>query len=72
MIVEEGQLKGSFEGFKDRNTVFEFFGGQRWKQAEYKYNYHYAYLPNAKVVQDGGRLVLHVEGINDSVEVILV
>lgn len=69
MIAEEGQLKGSFRGFKDRDTVFEFFAGRRWRQAEYKYLYHYAYMPWAKVVEEGGRYVLHVDGVPDTVEV---
>ncbi len=71
MIVIEGQLKGSFKGFKNRDTMFEFSSGghRKWKQAEYKYLYHYAYMPRAKVVQEGGRYVLHVEGVSDSVEV---
>ena len=69
MIVEEGQLRGSFRGFKNRDTVFEFIGGTKWKQAEYKYNYHYAYMPRAKVVQNGGRFILEVEGMDDTVEV---
>lgn len=37
MIVEEGQLKGSFKDFKDRDTVFVLQGGKKWMQAEYKY-----------------------------------
>jgi len=69
MIIEQGQLKGSFKGFKDRDTLFEFYGGCRWQQAEYKYNYHYAYMPRAKVVDKGGRYVLEVEGMSNSVEV---
>ena len=69
MIVEEGQLKGSFRGFKNRDTIFAFNGGQKWKQAEYKYHYFYAYRPGAKVIQDGGRFIIKVEGLNDSVEV---
>jgi len=52
MIVEEGQLKGSFQGFKDRNTVFEFYGGRKRKQAEY--HYHYEHMPTAKVIESGG------------------
>jgi hypothetical protein len=44
-IVEEGQLKGSFKGFKNRDTVFEFNAGRgKWRQNEYKYHYHYAYM----------------------------
>ena len=69
MIVEDGQLRGSFRGFKDRDTVFEFTGGSKWKQAEYKYNYHYDYMPRAKVIQNGGRCILEVEGMTDTVEV---
>lgn len=69
MIVEEGQLKGAFRGFKNRDTIFEFNGGGKWRQAQYKYHYHYAYMPHAKVIQNGGRYVLHVEGIKDAIEV---
>jgi hypothetical protein len=69
MVVTEGQLKGSFKGFKNRDTIFEFYGGRTWQQAEYKYHYHYAYMPRAKVVQEGGRYMLYVEGISDPVEV---
>ena len=68
-IIEDGQLKGSFKGFKNRDTVFEFYGGRKWKQNEYKYNYHYAYMPKAKVTDQGGRYYLEVEGMNDKVEV---
>lgn len=69
MILAEGQLKGSIKGFKDRDTIFEFYGGRKWRQAEYKYLYHYAYMPRAKVVQEGGRAMLYIEGISEPVEV---
>lgn len=71
MIIVEGQLKGAFKGFKNRDTIFEFYNGnpKTWKQAEYKYLYHYAYMPHAKVVHEGGRYVLYVDGVADSVEV---
>lgn len=36
MIVEQGQLKGSFKGFKSRDTIFKFTNGHKWQQAEYK------------------------------------
>lgn len=68
-IVESGQLKGSFKGFHDRDTTFEFHGGGTWQQNTYRYHYHYAYMPQAKVVQDGGRYLLYVDGITDPVEV---
>jgi hypothetical protein len=69
MVEEEGQLTGAFKGFKARDTVFQFQGGRAWKQAEYKYNYYYAYMPYARVISKGGRYVLEVEGMNDSVDV---
>ena len=69
MIAAEGQLKGSFRGFKNRDTTFEFQGGKTWRQAVYRYHYHYAYMPRAKVVQEGGRYMLYVEGMIDPVEV---
>lgn len=71
MIAEEGQLKGAFTGFRDRDAIFEFNGGRKWRQAEYKYLYHYAYMPQAKVIQDGSRFILKVEGVDESVVVSL-
>jgi hypothetical protein len=69
MVIEEGQLKGSFKGFKNRDTVFEFRGGRKWRQAVYQYSYHYAYMPSAKVVQEGGSYMLYIEGMDAPVEV---
>lgn len=69
MIQDQGSLKGAFKGFKDRDTIFEFVGGRKWRQAEYKYLYHYAYMPDAKVVDEGGRCMLYVEGVDEPVEV---
>lgn len=68
--VQEGQLQGSFRGFKDRHSVFEFVGGGKWRQKESNYQYQYAYMPHAMVVDDGGRYLLYVDGIDDPVEVV--
>lgn len=70
MILQEGQLRGAFKGFKNRDTLFEFYGGGVWRQNEYKYRYHYAYMPHAKVVQRDGGYYLEVEGMDDSVAVV--
>jgi hypothetical protein len=69
-IIEKGQLKGAFRGFKNRDTIFQFYGGGKWRQKEYKYNYRYSYMPRAQVVLEGGRYILEVEGMNDWVEVV--
>lgn len=58
-IIADGQLKGAFKGFKDRETVFE-------------YQYHYAYMPRAKVIDRGGAYYLQVDGIAESVQVVRV
>ena len=68
-IVEEGTLKGTFKGFKNRDTIFIFTNGSKWQQNEYKYHYHYAYQPHAKVIEKPGYFVLEVDGMNDSVKV---
>jgi hypothetical protein len=70
IVLEKGSLKGSFRGFKNRDTVFQFSGGRKWRQAQYKYLYHYAYRPQAQVVQQLGRTYLYVDGASDYVEVV--
>ena len=69
-VIEDGQLKGAFKGFHNRETVFEFQGGGKWRQNEYKYNYYYSHMPFAKVVDRSGAYYLEVDGTNDSVEVV--
>ena len=69
MIISNGQLSGEFKGFNDQDTIFEFYGGRKWRQATYKYSYHYAYMPQAKVIREGGKHVLYVTGMKGSVEV---
>lgn len=68
-VVQEGQLAGEFEGFNDWDTVFEFTSGHKWQQNEYKYLYHYAYMPRAKVVLENGRYYLEVAGVNTRVQI---
>lgn len=68
-VIEEGRLKGSFKGFRNRDTIFEFHNGRKWRQKVYKYAYHYAYMPEARVVERGGSYELEIDGMGDSVEV---
>lgn len=67
-IEVEGQIVSQFRGFKN-DAQFEFQNGQIWKPAEYKYQYHYAYRPNAMVVAGVGGSILHVEGMTSSLRV---
>jgi hypothetical protein len=57
-------VKGSWSGW-DGKTVVELTDGTTWKQVEYHYEYHYAYRPEAAVV-DGK---MWVEGMNRPVGV---
>ena len=68
-VIEEGQLEGDFNGFEDEKVIFQFFGGNKWQQAEYKYNYYYSYMPRAKVIEEFGVYYLEVEGMSDKVRV---
>ena len=63
-IIDEGTLKGTFKGFKNKNTTFIFSNGSKWQQNEDKYHYYYA-----KVIKKQGYYVLEVDGMNESVEV---
>lgn len=67
-VLCQGVIVSDFEGF-DGESVFEFNNGQVWKQSAYKYSYHYAYRPEAMVVDGHDGIVLTVEGMSDTVQV---
>ena len=66
-VIEEGQIKGEFNGFKDDKTIFEMQNGKKWQQAEYKYSYHYEFMPKVKIVEELGSYYLVVDSMNDKV-----
>jgi len=68
-VIEEGQIESTFNGFKDNSTIFKFAGGNTWQQNEYKYTYHFEYMPKAKVIMQSGAYYLEIESMNDKVEV---
>jgi hypothetical protein len=57
-------VKGSWKGW-DGKTVVELTNGSTWEQAEYLYEYHYAYRPEVAIV-DGK---MWVEGMSRPVRV---
>jgi hypothetical protein len=65
-VLEDGIIVSDFGGF-DGNSQFEFDNGHVWKQAEYKYSYHYAYRPHAIIIDGIGGVTLHVEDMTDEV-----
>jgi len=66
-IIEEGNIKGIFNGFKDSTTIFEMQSGSKWQQAEYKYIYYYGYMPKAKIIEEAGNFYIKIENIDDKV-----
>ena len=67
-VLEEGTIISEFNGF-DGSSRFQFQSGRVWEQAEYKYSYHYAYRPEALVIDGVDGVVLQVEGMNEQVRV---
>jgi len=67
-VFAESKIDGAFTGW-DGDNYYRLINGQVWRQAHYKYNYHYAYRPNARVLTDGSRYFLEVEGMNEIIEV---
>jgi hypothetical protein len=67
-VLCDGVIISEFSGFNGE-SVFEFNNGQRWQQAEYKYSYHYAYRPEATVVDGINGIILTVDGMDETVRV---
>jgi hypothetical protein len=63
-----GQINGKFTGWSG-NTLFRLTNGQFWVQKRYAYHYHYAYRPSVVIEQIGGRWIMKVAGIQETVEV---
>ncbi len=67
-VIRKSQIDGDFEGF-DEEVLFRLVDGTFWVQDEYKYWYHYAYCPEALILQKNGRLFIQVDGQSEIVPV---
>ncbi len=67
-LVRETCLEGEFDGF-DQDKIFTLANGEKFQQAHYKYRYHYAYRPQVKVLRDGSRYYLDIDGMGEVIEV---
>jgi hypothetical protein len=56
---------GEWKGW-DGNTVVKLSDGTKWKQAEYYYEYMYAYMPEVEINQ---RREMQVAGMSRAVQV---
>ncbi|MDL1980281.1 MAG: hypothetical protein LWX02_02170 [Deltaproteobacteria bacterium] len=59
--VIESKINGEFKGWEGE-TEYELTNGQVWKQATYKYQYKYAYMPSATVYETYSGMVMAVKG----------
>lgn len=67
--VIESQINDDFEGY-DEGNLYELSNGQIWKQVDYKYSYRYSYRPEVIIYREGSRYYMHVEDMDDAVEVV--
>lgn len=70
-VLKDSVLSDEFEGW-DEDMVYVFDDGTKWTLASYKYSYTYSYRPKAKLLTDGSRYFLEVEGMGGPVEVVQV
>jgi len=64
--VIESQIDGTFKGWTGE-TSYELRNGQVWQQSSYKYEYKYAYMPEALVYEANGGFKMCVVGITADV-----
>lgn len=68
MIEHNSYINGAFKGWTGRGT-YQLVDGSVWTQVNYLYQYQYLYRPAARIVGEGGRRYLEVDGMRERVEV---
>ena len=66
--IIESQIDGDFNGWEGE-TIVKLLNGQIWKQSEYFYRYHYAFMPKVLIFKMGGRYKMKVNGISKAITV---
>ncbi|SHG13199.1 hypothetical protein SAMN05443575_1458 [Jatrophihabitans endophyticus] len=64
LLCMQTHVRGAWHGWKG-DTVVQLDDGSKWKQAEYHYEYRYAYRPEAMMSGDQ----LYVQGMSRAVRV---
>jgi hypothetical protein len=64
--VTESRINGEFTGWEGE-TAYELQNGQVWQQSAYKYEYKYAYMPEAIVYKISGGHRMQVAGTSANV-----
>jgi len=62
----ESSISGDFNGF-DGDAVFKLQNGQIWEQAEYEYDYEYAFQPDVTIYETSGGCKMKVEDMDETV-----
>jgi len=65
--VIESRIDGEFKGW-DGKTSYKLQNGQVWQQSTYKYEYKYAYMPEAVVYEGGSGYKMCVAGTTADVK----
>ena len=66
--VIESQIAGDFNGW-DGETIFKLTNGQIWQQAEYDYEYEYAFQPAVTIYKTAGGYKMKVEDMDETIYV---
>jgi len=64
--VIESNIDGEFTGW-DGSKKYKLTNGQFWQQSEYKYEYTYAYCPEAMICNINGSYIMFVNGTKSTV-----
>ena len=66
--IAHSKIASDFSGCSG-SSIYQLVNGQMWQQSDYRYEYHYAYRPEARIVEENGRNLLFVEGLSAPVVV---
>lgn len=70
VVIVEGQIKGSFTGWRQGATfVLDQGREKKWRQVDLTFHLRTMFRPKAKLIRDGSTFYLEVEGMGDMVEV---
>jgi hypothetical protein len=69
-VIIEARIKGGFRGWnKDRIYALDKGLHKKWQQVADRSQFRSAYQPRARLLRDGSKHYLEVEGMDDMVEV---
>ena len=66
--IIESQIDGDFNGWEGE-TIIKLINGEFWQQAEYYYQYMYAFMPKVTIINSSTGYKMKVDGIDKEVKV---